>query len=165
MYGVELYSKVRMAVLRDGVSRREAARRFGIDRETVAKMVGQAAPGPTRPHVFPRPVCLRRPDLRSPCSIRRGYRATARSGCTPRAAGIRWRPFPRGSCRNRRDPDDRILRELDLFIVISATTVSATSTAPAPGYTSPVLTRTAATAAVRLGRLHVPDWAQAPRVR
>ena len=44
MYGVELYSKVRMAVLRDGVSQREAARRFGIDRGTVAKMVGHAAP-------------------------------------------------------------------------------------------------------------------------
>ncbi len=44
MYGVELYSKVRMAVLRDGLSRREAARRFGIDRGTVAKMVGHAVP-------------------------------------------------------------------------------------------------------------------------
>jgi transposase len=44
MYGVELYSKVRMAVLRDGVSRREAARRFGIDRGTVAKMVGHSVP-------------------------------------------------------------------------------------------------------------------------
>jgi len=44
MYGVELYSKVRMAVLRDGLSRREAARRFGIDRGTVAKMVGHCVP-------------------------------------------------------------------------------------------------------------------------
>ncbi len=44
MYGVELYSKVRMAVLRDGMSRREAARRFGIDRGTVAKMVGHSVP-------------------------------------------------------------------------------------------------------------------------
>ena len=44
MYGVELYSKVRMAVLRDGLSQREAARRFGIDRGTVSKMVGHAAP-------------------------------------------------------------------------------------------------------------------------
>jgi len=44
MYGVELYSKVRIAVLRDGLSQREAARRFGIDRGTVAKMVGHAAP-------------------------------------------------------------------------------------------------------------------------
>jgi transposase len=56
MYGVELYSKVRMAVLRDGMSRRGEpwratgssaaanARRFGIDRGTVAKMVGHAIP-------------------------------------------------------------------------------------------------------------------------
>jgi len=43
MYGVELYSKVRMAVLRDGLSQREAARRFGIDHGTVSKMVGHAA--------------------------------------------------------------------------------------------------------------------------
>jgi transposase len=44
MYGVELYSKVRIAVLRDGLSAREAARRFGIDRGTVAKMVGHSVP-------------------------------------------------------------------------------------------------------------------------
>ena len=44
MYGVELYSKVRMAVLRDGLSQRETARRFGIDSGTVSKMVGHAAP-------------------------------------------------------------------------------------------------------------------------
>lgn len=44
MYGVGLYSKVRMAVLRDGVSQREAARLFGIDRGTVSKMVGHAVP-------------------------------------------------------------------------------------------------------------------------
>ena len=44
MYGVELYSKVRMAVLRDGMSRREAARRFGIDRGTVSKMAGHSVP-------------------------------------------------------------------------------------------------------------------------
>lgn len=44
MYGVELYSKVRMAVLRDGLSQREAARRFGIDRGTVSKMVGHGLP-------------------------------------------------------------------------------------------------------------------------
>lgn len=30
MYGVELYSEVRMALLRDGVSPREAARRLGV---------------------------------------------------------------------------------------------------------------------------------------
>ena len=57
MYGVELYSKVRMAVLRDGLSRREAARRFGIDRGTVAKMVGHAVPPgyrQDRPRVRPK---------------------------------------------------------------------------------------------------------------
>ena len=41
---MELYSKVRMAVLRDGLSGREAARRFGINRGTVAKMVGHSVP-------------------------------------------------------------------------------------------------------------------------
>ena len=44
MYGVELYSRVRMAVLREGLSRREVARRFGIDRGTVSKMVGHSIP-------------------------------------------------------------------------------------------------------------------------
>jgi transposase len=44
MYRVELYSKVRIAVLRDGLSGREAARRFGIDRGTVAKIVGHSVP-------------------------------------------------------------------------------------------------------------------------
>jgi hypothetical protein len=44
MHGVDLHLKVRMAVLRDGVSQRETVRRFGIERGTVAKMVGHAAP-------------------------------------------------------------------------------------------------------------------------
>ncbi len=44
MHGVELYSKVRLAVLREGMSRREAARRFGVDRGTVAKMVEHSVP-------------------------------------------------------------------------------------------------------------------------
>jgi len=44
MYGVALYSKVSMAVLRDGLSQRQAARRFGIDCGTVSKMIGHPAP-------------------------------------------------------------------------------------------------------------------------
>src|SRR5262249_44952862 len=36
MKGVELYAQVRFAVQIEGVSRREAARRFGIDSRTVA---------------------------------------------------------------------------------------------------------------------------------
>jgi transposase len=44
MYGVDLYGLVRRMVMRDGVSHREAARRFGIDRGTVAKMVKHPVP-------------------------------------------------------------------------------------------------------------------------
>jgi transposase len=36
---VELYQKVRRAVLIDGMSRRAAARYFGINRKTVDKML------------------------------------------------------------------------------------------------------------------------------
>ena len=44
MYGVDLYKLVRIMVLRDGVSQREAARRVGIDRGTVKKIVSHVAP-------------------------------------------------------------------------------------------------------------------------
>ena len=39
MKGVELYGRVRHAVRIEGLSHREAARRFGIDPRTVAKMM------------------------------------------------------------------------------------------------------------------------------
>ena len=41
---VELYGKVRQAVQIEGISRREAARRFGIDPRTVAKMLSFSVP-------------------------------------------------------------------------------------------------------------------------
>ena len=44
MKGVELYARVRFAVQIEGVSRREAARRFGIDPRTVAKMLAFSVP-------------------------------------------------------------------------------------------------------------------------
>ena len=44
MYGVDLYGRVRLAVLGRGSSQREAARRFGIDRGTVRKMLGHSVP-------------------------------------------------------------------------------------------------------------------------
>src|SRR5262249_9141216 len=44
MKGVELYARVRYAVQIEGVSQREAARRFGIDPRTVAKMLGFSIP-------------------------------------------------------------------------------------------------------------------------
>ena len=54
MFGVDLYGRVRLAVLGQGLSQREAARRFGIDRGTVAKMVSHSAPPGYRRALEPR---------------------------------------------------------------------------------------------------------------
>ena len=60
MKGVELYGRVRHAVQIEGLSRREAARRFGIDPRTVAKMMVFSVPpgyrrggAPKRPKLDP----------------------------------------------------------------------------------------------------------------
>ena len=57
---MELYARVRFAVQIEGVSRREAARRFGIDPRTVAKMLAFSVPPgyrrsrpPARPKLDP----------------------------------------------------------------------------------------------------------------
>ena len=55
MYGLELYGLVCRAVMLEGLSHRAAARRFGIDRGTVAKMMAS----PTPPGKMP----VRRPKL------------------------------------------------------------------------------------------------------
>ena len=44
MYGVDLYRRVRLACHREGLSQREAARRFGIDRKTVTKILAHSVP-------------------------------------------------------------------------------------------------------------------------
>jgi transposase len=44
MKRVELYGQVRRAVYIEGISQREAARRFGIDPRTVAKMLALSVP-------------------------------------------------------------------------------------------------------------------------
>src|ERR1700730_1202720 len=44
MKGVELYGQVRQAVYVEGLSRREVARRFGIDPRTVVKMLAFSVP-------------------------------------------------------------------------------------------------------------------------
>ena len=44
MKGVELYGRVRYAVQIEGLSQREAARRFGVDPRTVAKMMAFSVP-------------------------------------------------------------------------------------------------------------------------
>src|ERR1700757_41817 len=60
MKSVDLYARVRFAVQIEGVSRREAARRFGIDPRTVAKMLAFSMPPgyrrgrpPARPKLGP----------------------------------------------------------------------------------------------------------------
>ena len=44
VYTVELYARVRRAVVVEKMSEREAARQFGLARETVRKMLRYAAP-------------------------------------------------------------------------------------------------------------------------
>jgi hypothetical protein len=39
MFTVELYAGMRRAVMVDGLSRRDAAKRFGVDRKTIPKML------------------------------------------------------------------------------------------------------------------------------
>lgn len=56
MYDVELYRKVRLACNQDGMSAREAASHFGINRRTVAKMLSHSIPpGYQQSVVRPRP--------------------------------------------------------------------------------------------------------------
>jgi transposase len=44
MFTVELYARIRRAVMVDGLSRREAATRFGVHRNTITKMLHYSAP-------------------------------------------------------------------------------------------------------------------------
>jgi transposase len=60
MKRVELYAQVRRAVYVEGISQREAARRFGVDPRTIAKMVAFSVPPgyrrsgpPARPKLDP----------------------------------------------------------------------------------------------------------------
>ena len=64
MYSVELYGRVRRAVFVEGISRREAARRFGLARETVREMLSYAVPPGYR-----REKPIRRPKLDSSTGV------------------------------------------------------------------------------------------------
>jgi transposase len=44
MFTVEIYAKIRRAVMVDGLSRREAAKRFGVHRNTITKMLSFPVP-------------------------------------------------------------------------------------------------------------------------
>ena len=58
MYTVDLYRRVRLACHHEKLTQREAARRFGIDRRTVAKILLHAVPPGYR-----RTKPIRRPKL------------------------------------------------------------------------------------------------------
>jgi len=58
MYQVDLYRKVRLACHHEGLSKREAARRFGVDRKTVDKILRHSVPPGYR-----RSQPVRRPKL------------------------------------------------------------------------------------------------------
>ena len=58
VYTVELYARVRRAMVVDQMSEREAARQFGLARETVRKMLRYAVPPGYR-----RQPAARRPKL------------------------------------------------------------------------------------------------------
>ena len=44
MFTVELYARIRRAVMADGLSRRDAAKQFGVHRNTIAKMLQFSIP-------------------------------------------------------------------------------------------------------------------------
>ena len=87
MKGVELYGRVRYAVQIEGLSHRAAARRFGIDPRTVAKMVRFTAP-PGYVRTKP-PGRLRAPELPRSASGLRELRSVERlsSGLLPSSDG------------------------------------------------------------------------------
>jgi hypothetical protein len=84
MKDVELYGQVRHAVRIEGLSRREAARRFGLDPRTVAKMlVFSVPPGYRRSRPPARPKLD--PFVGIIDQIWRMIRAIRRSSGTPRS--------------------------------------------------------------------------------
>ena len=54
MYRVDVYLRVRRAVMVDGMSMREAARVFGLHRDTVRKMLAYSVPPGYRRQTPPR---------------------------------------------------------------------------------------------------------------
>ena len=60
MYHVDVYLRVRRAVMVDGMSIREVSRVFGLHRDTVRKILARSTRGSTRPS-----KCL----AIAPCSI------------------------------------------------------------------------------------------------
>ena len=102
MFTVELYAQIRRAVMVEGLSRREAARRFGVHRNTITKMLTFSVPPGYRrgerppskklgPHMawidaflkatarFTRSSGTRRGGFSSGCAMSKGFLAATRS--------------------------------------------------------------------------------------
>src|SRR5215217_3493555 len=95
MFSVELYGRVRHACHVEGLSIREAARRFGIHRDTVRKMLAFAVPPgyrrrgpPARPRLGPFTAVIDRILEEDPLGA---GEAAAHSQADPRAAARRAR--------------------------------------------------------------------------
>src|SRR5271170_6166328 len=90
MKRVDLYVRVRFAVQIAGVSRREAARRFGIDPRTVAKMLAfSVPPGNRRSRPPARPKLDRNTDADIGCR-ERTIRSEAKCRYPPRRDTALW---------------------------------------------------------------------------
>jgi hypothetical protein len=79
MKGVELYGRVRYAVQIEGLSHREAGRRFGIDPRTVKKMLVFSVPlatGEASLHVDRSWIALQRSSIRFLKAIERAARSS-----------------------------------------------------------------------------------------
>lgn len=79
MYGVELYGLVRRTVTPEGLSQRATARRFGIDRGTVAKMMANRKSR--------KKACFTSPEISTPVCLTRTPASTqpvTAPGRTPR---------------------------------------------------------------------------------
>jgi transposase len=98
MFTVELYAKIRRAVMVEGLSRREAAKRFGVHRNTITKMLSFSVPPgyrrrerPTSKKLGPHMAWIEA-ILESDSQVHKKQRHTAhctrRSNSRPRSGGI-----------------------------------------------------------------------------
>ena len=107
MKRVELYARVRHAVMIEGLSQREAARRFGIDPRTVKKMLRYSVPPgyvrrrpPARPKLDPFIGVIdrildedkERPKKQRHTSKRISYRAKSWDKVRRVVAKVEWHP-------------------------------------------------------------------------
>src|SRR5947209_8408474 len=121
MKGVELYAKVRFAVRIEGISSREAARRFGIDPRTVAKMLLFSVPPgyrrnrpPARPKLDPFIGIIdrilqenRKRPVSPPSSVGLTRSAAFQRRCRVDPAGFEHRPFSMAATHRPAWPDGR----------------------------------------------------------